>query len=186
MKAHILVASAFALAACGPEATVDTAETTPPGTTSELPGRTQQADASAVGFVQTVAASNAFEIQASELAVQRATRQEVKDLAARLVTAHRQTTQQLTQLTAASNLPAPAPQLNATQRASLENLRNQSGAAFDDAYLDAQVAAHEDAVRAFEEYATSGEHGPLREWAQQTLPRLRHHLSEVQTLEDAT
>jgi putative membrane protein len=183
MKHYLLIAvSALALAACGQEARVDTAETAP----GNSPSATQQAGRSAAEFVQTAATSDAFEIQSSELAAQRASRQEVKDLAARMVTAHRQTTQQLTQLASANNLPTPAPQLNATQRASLDNLRNQTGAAFDDAYLDAQVAAHENAVRAFEDYATNGESGPLREWAQQTLPSLRHHLSEVRNLENAT
>jgi putative membrane protein len=103
-----------------------------------------------------------------------------------MVSAHRQTTQELTQLTSANNLPAPSPQLNATQQASLNSLRNLSGEAFDDAYLDAQVAAHENAVRTFEQFAANGEAGPLRDWAQRTLPNLRQHLEHTQGLENAT
>ena len=181
MKRYFLIAaSVFALAACGQRATTETAETP-----AETPA-TQQASMSAVDFIQTVAASDAFEIQSSELAAQRAARQDVKDLAAQMVTAHRQTTQELTQLTTANSLAAPTPQLNATQQTSLNNLRNQNGEAFDDAYLDAQVSAHENAVRAFEEYASAGEAGPLRDWAQRTLPNLRQHLEHAQGLENAT
>jgi len=183
MKRHFLIAaSALALAACGQQATTETAETPQ----AEQPGATQQMAASAAEFIQTVAASDAFEIQSSELAAQRAARQDVKNLAAQMVTAHRQTTRELTQLTTANNLAAPTPQLDATQQASLNNLRNLSGEAFDDAYLDAQVAAHENAVRAFEQYAANGEAGPLRDWAQRTLPNLRQHLERVQNLENAT
>ena len=182
MRRYFLVAaSAIALAACGQQATTETAET--PAT--EQP-TTQQAAMSAADFIQTVAASDAFEIQSSELATQRGARQDVKDFAAQMVTGHRQTTQELTQLTTANSLTAPAPQLNATQQTSLNNLRNQSGQSFDDAYLDAQVAAHENAVRTFEEYASAGEAGPLRDWAQRTLPNLRQHLEHAQGLENAT
>ena len=182
MKRYLLIAaSALALAACGQQATTETAESG-----SEQSAPMQQAGMSAADFIQAVAASDAFEIQSSELAAQRAARQDVKDLAAQMVTAHRQTTQELTQLTSANNLPAPTPQLNAMQQTSLGNLRNQTGQAFDDAYLDAQVAAHENAVRTFEEYASSGEAGPLRDWAQRTLPNLRQHLEHAQGLENAT
>jgi putative membrane protein len=180
MRRYLMIAaSALALAACGQQATTETAET------PEAPA-TQQVTMSAADFIRTVAASDAFEIQSSELAGQRAVRQDVKDLAAQMVTAHRQTTQELTQLTTANSLAAPTPQLNATQQTSLSNLRNQSGQSFDEAYLDAQVAAHENAVRAFEEYASAGEAGPLRDWAQRTLPNLRQHLEHAQGLENAT
>lgn len=175
----VLAASALALAACGQQATTETSET-------EQPPAVQQATMSAADFVQTVAASDAFEIQSSELAAQRGARQDVKDLATQMVTAHRQTTQELTQLTTANSMPAPTPQLNATQQTSLDNLRNQSGQSFDDAYLDAQVAAHENAVRTFEEFASAGEAGPVRDWAQRTLPTLREHLQHAQGLENAT
>lgn len=176
----LLAASALTLAACGQQATTETADTAP-----EAPVA-MTASISAGDFIQTVAASDAFEIQSSELAAQRAARQDVKTLATHMITAHRETTQQLTSLASSNNLPAPAPQLNATQTASLENLRNQSGEAFDDAYLDAQVAAHENAVRAFEDYAANGEAGPLKDWANQTLPALRQHLADAQNLENAT
>lgn len=183
MRRHLLIAaSALALAACGQQATTDTAETSQ----TEQPATQQMAAMSAAEFVQTVAASDAFEIQSSELAAQRGARQDVKDFGAQMVSAHRQTTQELTQLTSANNLPAPTPQLNATQQTSLNNLREQSGEAFDDAYLDAQVAAHENAVRTFEQYASGGEAGPLRDWAQRTLPNLRQHLQHAQGLENAT
>ena len=183
MYRHFFIAaSALALVACGQQATTTETTESPP----EQSAPAVQAGMSAADFIQTVAASDAFEIQSSELAAQRGARRDVKALAAQMVTAHRQTTQELTQITATNNLPAPTPQLNATQEASLSNLRNQSGEAFDDAYLDAQVAAHENAVRTFEEFATNGEAGPLRDWAQRTLPNLREHLQHAQGLENAT
>lgn len=182
MHRHFLVAAgALALVACGQQTTTESAESE-----TAPPAATQPAGMSTSEFIRIVAASDAFEIQSSELAAQRGARQDVKALATQMVTAHRQTTQELTQLTSANSLPAPTPQLNATQEASLNNLRSQNGEAFDDAYLDAQVAAHENAVRMFEQYAANGEAGPLRDWAQRTLPTLREHLQHMQGLENAT
>jgi putative membrane protein len=183
MKRFFLIAaSAVALTACGQQtSTTETAETPQ----AEAPAM-QQAAMSTAEFVQTVAGSDAFEIQSSELAAQHAARQDVKDFASMMVTGHRQTTQELTQLASANSMPAPTPQLNATQQASLSNLQGKNGEAFDDAYLDAQVQAHQNAVSTFEQFASNGEAGPVRDWAQRTLPTLRQHLERAQGLENAT
>lgn len=178
----ILALAALALAACGQQTTTtETAETMPPATNmSTQPG---MSDAE---FVQTVANSDAFEIQSSQLAAERAARQQVKDFAAMMVRDHTQTTEQLTSLAPTLNMSAPTPQLDATMQGRIDSLRTQSGEAFDDAYLDAQVAAHEEAIRTFESYVANSQTPQLRDWANTTLPKLREHLQTVQALENAT
>lgn len=176
----LFAASALALVACGQQAAkTDTAETQAPA----APAAQAMSNAD---FAQTVANSDAFEIQSSELAAQRGSRQEVKDFAAMMVRDHSATTQQLTALAPQINLTPPTPQLDATHQGRLDSLRGQTGEGFDDAYLDAQVEAHENAVRTFESFVSGGEPGPLRDWANTTLPKLREHLQQVQTLENAT
>jgi putative membrane protein len=184
MSKHLLLAiAALALTACGQQsANTDRPETT----TVEGPAAVQPAAMSDAGFVQTVANSDAFEIQSSELAATRAGRQQVKDFAAMMVRDHSSTTQQLTTLAPAINLAAPAPVLDGEMQRKLDGLRNQDGEAFDDAYLDAQVEAHENAIRAFEQYVAGAQPGRLRDWANSTLPKLREHLQQVQGLENAT
>lgn len=183
MTRHVLLAlAALALAACGQQtATTETAETTAPETT--MPAAPAMSDAE---FVQAVANADAFEIQSSQLAAQRASRQQVKDFATMMIRDHTQTTQQLTALLPTLNIAAPTPQLDATMQGRLDSLRGQSGEAFDDAYLDAQVNAHEQAVRTFETYIAGSQTTQLREWANTTLPKLREHLAAVQGLENAT
>ena len=100
-----------------------------------------------------------------------------------MVRDHTMTSQQLTALAPRINLPAPTPALDAAKQGQLESLRGQNGAAFDTAYIDAKVAAHTEAVALFERYANGGEAGPLRDWAAETLPKLREHLSHVQGLD---
>lgn len=179
MLRSILLASAMlTLASCGQQTstTTDTAATTPaPASVPAAP--------SAQEFAQTVANSDAFEIQSSQLAAQRAARQDVKDFAATMVRDHTMTTEQLTALAPQINLTPPTSTLDAAKQGQIESLRGQNGAAFDAAYVDAQVAAHTEAVALFERYANSGEPGPLRDWAAETLPKLREHLTHAQALD---
>jgi putative membrane protein len=182
----IAAASALALAACGQQADTDVAGTETITEQQAGVGAEQSAQMTDAQFVQTVANSNAFEIQSSELAAQRAARQDVKQFAQRMVQDHTSATQQLQQLAASSNLPTPTPQLSSDMSSRLDRLRGLTGEEFDDAYLDAQVAAHEEAVRTFESYVANAPAGQLRDWASSTLPSLRTHLSQVQNLENAT
>lgn len=176
-RSILLASAALALCACGQQPAATTTETA--ATTTEMPAPVAP---SAQEFAQAVANSDAFEIQSSQLAAQRGQRQDVKDFAATMVRDHTATTAQLTALAPQINLPAPTPQLDAAKQGQLDSLRSQSGAAFDTAYVTAQVAAHTEAVALFERFSASGEPGPLRDWATQTLPKLREHLTHAQGL----
>ena len=104
-------------------------------------------------------------------------------LVSRVLTAD---SRELSALAPQLNLTPPTPQLDAGKQRQIESLRGQNGETFDDTYLDAQVAAHRDAVSLFENFAANGEPGPLRDWATTTLPKLREHLDHAQRLENAT
>ncbi|MEJ0061385.1 MAG: DUF4142 domain-containing protein [Terricaulis sp.] len=182
MRRILLAVSAFALtAACGQQAT--TTETPTPIEAPALPTVAQITNAD---FAQAVANSDAFEIQSAEIAAHRGVRADVKEFARMMRTDHTATTAELTGLAPTINLTAPTPVLDADHNAKLEALRNASGEAFDDLYLDQQVEAHENAVSTFESYLTGAPQDPLRQWAETTLPKLRTHLERVRTLENAT
>jgi putative membrane protein len=180
IKQIAIVAMLAGLAACGQ--TTSTSETeTPPEAAAPAASAMSAAE-----FAQNVANADAFEIQSSELAAQRGARQEVKDFAATMVRDHTMTSQQLAALAPQLNMTPPTPMLDAAKQGRIDALRAQSGQGFDDAYLDAQVAAHTEAVTMFEQFVASAEPGPLRDWANTTLPKLREHLTHVQQLENAT
>jgi putative membrane protein len=184
IRATLMAAGALALVACGQQAAkTETAEA--PAAQAPVAPLPQPAMTDAE-FIQAAAAASAFEIQSSELAAAHAARRDVKDYATTMMRDHRAATQELTTLTSANNLAAPTPMLSAMQAATLESLRGKTGEAFDAAYLDAQVAAHQSAVQAFESYAAGAAAGPLRDWANATLPKLREHLSSAQQLQNAT
>ena len=180
MLRHLaLVATIIALAACGQQTTATNETETPPADAAPA-----AASMSAADFVQRAANADAFEIQSSELAAQRGARQDVKDFAAMMVRDHSATSRELASLAPQINLPAPTPQLDAAKQGQIDDLRGQSGQAFDNAYVSAQVAAHTEAVRLFESFVAGAEAGPLRDWASTTLPKLREHLTHAQGLQN--
>ncbi len=61
----------------------------------------------------------------------------------------------------------------------LNALNTAEGEAFDRLYLDAQAAAHTDAIRLFTDYAESGDNAGLRDFAVSTLPKLQEHQHAV-------
>lgn len=66
-----------------------------------------------------------------------------------------------------------------------DRLAQLEGAEFDEAYMDAMVDAHEDALDALEDKADdAGEHADVKAWASQTLPKVRQHLERARELRD--
>src|SRR5262245_21877166 len=188
LRTSLLAAGALVLSACGQQATTktDTAQAPPAETQAPAVPAPAQAAMTDAEFVQAVANAGAFEIQTSQLAATHAARQPVKELASMMVRDHTRLASELTALAPRINVPAPTAQLDGGQTATLASLRGKTGEAFDDAYLDAQVEAHQNAVSAFEGFVASAQPGPLRDWANATLPKLRTHLSSAQALENAT
>ncbi|MGE0595807.1 MAG: DUF4142 domain-containing protein [Hyphomonadaceae bacterium] len=169
------------VAACGQQA--QQAETTPPPM-AEAPVM-NQASMSEAQFVQVAANLSAFEVEAAELAAERATA-DVKAFAEQMQREHQTASQELTQLAPTLGMQAPAPALDSEHQQDLAQLQSLNGAEFDDAYLDQQVETHENTVRTFEDYAQNGAPGPLRDWAQAALPKLQQQLTQAQSLENAS
>lgn len=66
----------------------------------------------------------------------------------------------------------------------LDELRQLSGAEFDQRFLEIQVQTHERAIALFEHYAEEGESDALRQVARATLPDLESHLEQARSLLD--
>jgi putative membrane protein len=141
-----------------------------------------KAPAEAVTFAKKVASSNTFEIQSSELANERAQSDQVRSFADQMIADHTKAGQDFETAVQAAKVPPPPEEPNAKQKNTLAKLRNARGAAFDRAYINAQLTAHKEAVSLFRTYAKNGRSAPLKEFAQTTLPTLEHHLSMVQEL----
>ncbi|MBN4665293.1 DUF4142 domain-containing protein [Pandoraea nosoerga] len=130
-----------------------------------------------VEFVDKAQKSGKTEVQASQLAVQRSSNPSVKRFAQQMVTDHSKANETLRQLAAKKGVSVPN---DVAVNPDIEALKRKSGREFDVAYLAlAGPDAHEQAVTLFETESEKGQDSDLRGFARQTLPTLRHHLSEA-------
>ena len=142
----------------------------------------QKAPAEATAFARKVAGANAFEIQSSELAQDRAQSGEVKSFAKQMITDHTKIGEDFKSILQSANIRPPPERLDAKQKAALSKLKKAKGPAFDRAYMSAQLSGHKQAVALVGKYAKSGRTPQFREFAQKTLPTLEQHLSEITEL----
>jgi len=146
-------------------------------------GQTTMAVTSAQDFVQQAASSGLFEVESSRMAMDSARNDQVRSFAQQMVTDHTTANQQLMSLARQQGMQPPAAMLprHAQQ---LQTLQATPGPAFDAGYMQAQVAAHQEAVGLFEQasQSTAQDMGPFRSFAQQQLPTLRQHLQMAQSI----
>lgn len=147
--------------------------------------RAATSEISAQEFVTTAGVSNMFEIQTSQLAVQKAESADVRQFAEQMIADHTRAGSELEAIVGqdtSAGLEIPA-QLDDKHAAKLEQLQSASGPDFDRSYKTMQVEAHQEAVQLFQSYSEQGENTELRSWASQTLPTLQAHLEHAQNMQ---
>jgi putative membrane protein len=132
-------------------------------------------------FVRTVAEADLAEIEASRLALSRASRPEVKADAQHLLLDHRKIQADLAELAQKKGVTLPTA-TDDEHKKTLEHLADLSGAEFDRAYAAAMGSDHTQAVSLFEEHPKKGRDGDVRAFAEKTVPTLRMHLKMVRDL----
>ncbi|MEN4920390.1 DUF4142 domain-containing protein [Achromobacter spanius] len=138
--------------------------------------------ASDARFLEAAAGAGIFEVEAAELAGKRAQDAQVRAYAAKMLEQHRKVNGELKALAAAKQVELPG-QPSEPDRATLQDLRAKTGAAFDQLYVEkAAVDAHATANRLFQTAAKESEDPQIREFASRTLPMLADHYSMSRTL----
>jgi putative membrane protein len=133
-------------------------------------------------FVKEAATSDMFEIQSSQLAQERGSAAE-KPFAATMIKDHQKTSDELKAMVSGGDLKAELPTaLDSSHQSQLDKLKSLNGADFSSRYDSDQLSGHKDAVSLFERYAKGGDNPKLKDWADKTLPVLRHHLEMAQNL----
>ena len=137
----------------------------------------------AKAFADKVTVSNKYEIDTSELALKYGKSDDVKTFANQMISDHKKAGEEFKAALNKGNLEPPTEALDVTHTAKYAKLRVfTTDAGFDAAYVDEQLAAHEDAVATFKDYAANGQTEALKDFAAKTLPTLEHHLSMVKEL----
>ncbi len=136
-------------------------------------------------FLQRAAQSGKLEIEASQLAAQRAQSQEVKDFAQKMVTDHQAVDKELRALAQSKKVELPA-DLRWGQNRTLKSLQDREGHEFDERYVSrVAVDAHEDAVELFENAAQDADDAQVKAFAAKVLPDLKAHLSMAEQLQES-
>jgi putative membrane protein len=132
-------------------------------------------------FVQKSASGGMAEVQTAQLAQQRASSQQVKQFADRMITDHTQANTELQQIAEQENVTQPS-QPTGKDTAAAKKLSGLNGAAFDKAYAQDELSDHQQDVALFRKEASSGQDPALKSFAQKTLPILQQHLQMAQAL----
>ena len=121
------------------------------------------------------------EVQAAQLAEQRAASPQIKQFAQRMITDHTTANTELQQIAKQADISLPA-QPTGKDAAEGQKLRGVTGTAFDQAYAQGQLQDHRETVELFQKEASSGQDPALKAFAQKTLPILQQHLQMVEAL----
>lgn len=132
-------------------------------------------------FATAAAQSDLYEIGSSELALERATSEEVRTFAQDMIDDHTATTAQLTPIAEELGVTPPT-ETTAAAQLDIAYLETLEGAAFDAAYLAGQRVSHEGAVAAFEIASETAQNEALRAFVTENLPVIQEHLTMVQEM----
>ncbi len=126
-------------------------------------------------YVASAVSGDQFEIQSSQLMLQRSKNDAVTRFAKMMVTDHRASTGQMTKAAGQANLVAPRFELMAKHQALLDTLR-QAGNNADQVYLEQQRAAHAEAIAMHRSMANNtSAPEQLSALAKELLPKVEAH-----------
>jgi putative membrane protein len=148
-------------------------------------GGNPQGAADAKSFVEKAASGGLFEVQSSEIAKQKAKREDVRSFATTMIRDHTKANDQLK--AAAQKAGQQVPQkMSKDHQAQLEKLKGANAGRFDQAYIDSQMKAHQEAVSLYQRFSRSGQDGELKSFATRTLPVLEQHQQMAKELQKAS
>jgi putative membrane protein len=135
-------------------------------------------------FMDNAAQTNLAEIQEGQLAEQKTSSPQVRQLAQMMVRDHEQMNQQLEQLAQQDGVTLPK-QPDRHERHQLQELKRLSGAQFDRTFAQDQIKDHEVAIQKFQRAAQTLTDPQVKELAQQSIPILQKHLQMARQTETA-
>lgn len=132
-------------------------------------------------FLTNAAEGNVSEVKLGQLAEMRAANTQVKSFGKQMVTDHSKAQKDLQQ--AMSGMDVVVPDHVTKDAAGLyDQLATETGAQFDQDYMNAMVKDHKNDIDAFNDQIKNGKVQKLRSYAENTLPVLQKHLQMAQQI----
>jgi putative membrane protein len=133
-------------------------------------------------FLVRVANSGLAEVQVTSIAQQKAQNQEVKDFAAMLYHDHSALNDVVKGLASQKSITLPD-SITADKKEMISNLEQKSGKEFDKEFISAMISAHVTSIESFEKVAKDESDAEVKNFAEQTLPKLREHHDKAVALQ---
>lgn len=156
---------------------------TPAGTREAAPGvpaprQPNQADRT---FLRAATMGGTAEVEFGQLAGRASTNVGVKEFAQRMVRDHQEANKRVTTLAHNAGLPAMQG-LDPDHKAVHDRLSKLQGAAFDRAYIDSQILAHQTMAQLLEYEIGSGQDKDIKDLAAELLPSILDHLKTAEVV----
>jgi putative membrane protein len=148
------------------------------GATEAGPGTSQVSDQH---FIKEAADGGMAEVELGQLAADKASNPQVKEFAQRMVKDHSQANDQLKQIAMQKGVTLPSSP-SAKYEMTKKKLSKMSGDAFDQAYMQDMLKDHKADIATFEKESTSGKDPDVKQFASQTLPTLKDHLKQAESV----
>ncbi|MBT2118297.1 DUF4142 domain-containing protein [Dyella sp. LX-66] len=132
-------------------------------------------------FLTRAAADGSAEIALGQLALQKSSSPQTKQLAQHIVSDHTKANEQLVALARQKQITV-APEPDPAAKQEMDKLQKLDGDAFDRAYAQDMVKGHQQAIILFTKASTSATDSDIKQFAAQTLPVLKDHLQMARQL----
>ncbi|QJD96319.1 DUF4142 domain-containing protein [Mucilaginibacter robiniae] len=137
----------------------------------------QTTDTVTTNFVKNAALGGMKEVAAGKLAEQKGTSASVKAFGKQMITDHTMANEKLAKIAKSKGYMVPK-----TTPPASPLLTKTSGAMFDKNYVTMMIADHKQTIAIFEKASTQSKDADIKAFATQTLPKLKHHLSMVESI----
>jgi putative membrane protein len=134
-------------------------------------------------FIKSVAESSLLEVQLGQLAQQKATSDEVRELGMTLIEHHANANQELKQIAEQLQVEVPE-ELDSEDQMKLNDFQTTDNLDFNDQFLSTIIEQHKQDIANFERARQTIEDENLANWIDNTLPLLRNHLETAENLQN--
>jgi putative membrane protein len=142
---------------------------------------TTTANTSPDEFVKMAASGGMMEVQAGKLAEQKAKNPRVKNFGKMMVTDHSKANAELKSVCNSKKMAIPT-EMMAEHKQHVDELKNKTGADFDNAYMEMMLKDHQEDVQAFKDASQGMTDNDIKAFAGKTLPTLQKHLDSARAI----
>lgn len=179
-------ATSGATAATPPGAPAGAGGATTPGDSVNSPNGGTTARMTDAEIASLTQAADEGEIMTSKVALTKATNPDVRKYAQQMIAAHTQTISKRNALAKAQNLKPAAgakDSIGDAGKQMVAKLQAAPKAAFDTAYINGQVMAHQNTLQMVQKAEGQAQNAALKQMLQQVAPDIQRHLDEAKQLQ---